>query len=167
MKFYFQLFLVLIFSGCGEEETYQSLNTYRFDANSSENKLMEYNNSSELDDLIKIKNNVPNKNGLITEYYEVGTRKSEINYENGVKNGLSRTWFSDGVLKEEKGYSDDRFHGQFRALWNTGDLRISGFYNNGKQHGEWILYDKEGNPMPSIYYENGVEVTRILPSLRD
>ena len=157
----FLLLLFLFLLGCTGENISVS------DQNKSENKSIQVEGNSLNDLNFSVDRESPKKNGLITEYYEGGTRKSEINYENGVKNGLSRTWFSDGVLKEEKGYSDDRFHGQFRAWWNTGDLRISGFYNNGKQHGEWILYDKEGNPMPSIYYENGVEVTRILPSLRD
>jgi antitoxin component YwqK of YwqJK toxin-antitoxin module len=161
VKFCFLFLLFLFLPGCTGENTSVS------DQNKSEKKSIQVEGNGLNDLNFSVGRESPKKNGVITEYYKDGTKKSEINYENGVKNGLSRTWFSDGVLKEEKGYSDDRFHGQFRAWWKTGDLRISGFYNNGKQHGEWILYDKEGNPMPSMYYENGVEVTRILPSLRD
>ena len=107
------------------------------------------------------------KNGVITEYFEDGAKMSEITYEQGVKNGISKSWFSNGQLKEERGYLNDRFHGAYRVWAKTGLPRISGFYSNGKQHGEWILYDQDGEPMPSVYYEDGVEVTRVLPSLRD
>jgi antitoxin component YwqK of YwqJK toxin-antitoxin module len=157
--FIFLLFLFLL--GCTGENISVS------DLNKSENKSMQVGDNSLNDLNFSVDHEASKKNGVITEYYEDGAKMSEITYEQGAKNGISKSWFSNGQLKEERGYVNDRFHGAYRVWAKTGLPRISGFYSNGKQHGEWILYDQEGKPMPSVYYDDGVEVTRVLPSLRD
>ena len=161
MKFCFLHLVFLFLLGCTGEDISVS------DHNKSESKSMRVEDDCLHDLNFSVDRESPKKNGVITEYHKDGTKKSEINYENGVKNGLSKSWFLNGQLKEERGYLNDRFHGEYRAWAETGLPRISGLYSNGKQQGEWIVYDQDGEPMPSVYYGDGVEVTRILPSLRD
>ena len=153
--------------GCGGDTDYLHPDTAHVDKNRSKTNFeLDYTGQGEEITPLKQADVLP-KDGVITECYEDGAKMSEITYEQGVKNGISKSWFSNGQLKEERGYLNDRFHGAYRVWAKTGLPRISGFYSNGKQHGEWILYDQDGEPMPSVYYEDGVEVTRILPSLRD
>lgn len=106
------------------------------------------------------------KDGLIVEYYEDGTKKSEIIFENGIKNGPYSRWHSNGELKERGVFLHDRLHGVYQKWNQNGIPGIRGYYLEGKQDGEWVFYDENGNPMPSIYYKTGVEVTRELDRVR-
>jgi antitoxin component YwqK of YwqJK toxin-antitoxin module len=98
--------------------------------------------------------------------FEDGSKKQELNYENGKKNGVFQRWYSNGQLEKKGSYKDDRFDGFFEAWNEEGVRKWTGFYRDGKQHGEWTLFDKSGNPMPAIYFKDGIETTHDLPAFR-
>ncbi len=104
------------------------------------------------------------------EYYENGTKRSSVLYENKIKNGKAFSWYEDGKLKEEGEYNRENSslvkHYKMINYWNEkgentvnngnglvtikGDyFEENGNYKNGYRDGKWAGKTKKN----SFYYE--------------
>jgi antitoxin component YwqK of YwqJK toxin-antitoxin module len=69
--------------------------------------------------------------GTLTNFWENGQKKSEINFVHGVRHGLRQAWYQGG------------------QLWSEGH------YVNGKEHGTWMVWFPDGRKAQEIGFDHG------------
>jgi len=69
--------------------------------------------------------------GLITQYYDSGKVRAEINYKNGKREGKSRMYFENGVVEEEINFKNDIRHGTYRRYNKDWSLQTELVFENG------------------------------------
>ncbi len=109
------------------------------------------------------------RQGVWTEYYRNGNRRSEISYQDNHKYGLMKSFYENGNIAEE-GYWDGQHwvggykyyfaNGQVAYNWNYGDEgnRVgeqSYYYDNGQtmRLGTWV--DGYADGLVTEYYDSG------------
>lgn len=108
------------------------------------------------------------KNGMFTEYYSKGKKKSEGNFINGMKEGKHLEWFENKILKSESNYSNGKKNGLFTEWFSNGNKAFEGnfsddkenrthiyWYENGAKKSEQEFMNNEPNGKLLIWYENG------------
>ena len=85
------------------------------------------------------------RQGVWTEYYRNGNRRSEISYQDNHKYGLMKSFYENGNLAEEGYWDGQHWVGSYKFYFATGRLAY-----------DWN-YGDEGNRVgeQSYYYENG------------
>lgn len=120
-------------------------------------------------------------NGVINEYFEDGTLKEEINYNNGKKHGIQKkfkrdgeisgivsfnngelhgrceSYYSDGTLSKVENYKNDLHHGLFEWFYENGQLESFENYKNGLDHGETKGFYENGQLSFVGNFKNGKE----------
>ena len=76
------------------------------------------------------------ENGLHTEWYRNGQKKSEVNYVDGKYDGQYTTWYKNGQKKSEVNYVDGKKEGQFTGWLKSGEKSKDIIFKNGKKWGE-------------------------------
>ena len=62
---------------------------------------------------------MPEGNGVNKEYYENGTLKEEVSYNNGKLNGIFKEYYEDGSLKSEGNYNNGVLDGIVKEYYPT------------------------------------------------
>ena len=85
------------------------------------------------------------RQGVWTEYYRNGNRRSEISYQDNHKYGLMKSFYENGNLAEEGYWDGQHWVGSYKYYFASGKLAY-----------DWN-YGDEGNRVgeQSYYYENG------------
>ena len=85
------------------------------------------------------------RQGVWTEYYRNGKRRSEISYQDNHKYGLMKSFYENGNLAEEGYWDGQHWVGSYKYYFASGKLAY-----------DWN-YGDEGNRVgeQSYYYENG------------
>jgi len=96
------------------------------------------------------------KNGIHTEFYENGQKKSEGTYKDGKEDGLYTSWFENGQKRGERIYVDG-FIDDLKG-WNIyGQINRIYLYKNGLPHGKHIDIEEDGGKRIE-YYEFGEKI---------
>lgn len=108
------------------------------------------------------------KEGIWTEVFLNGNKKSEAHYTNGsIVNGGYNEWFSNGQKKEEKTYINNQLHGMHSIWFNNGQIKSAMNYYFGKiSDGQYFVYDVLGNYVQEVNYEDGLIRSEYLYSGR-
>lgn len=69
--------------------------------------------------------------GALTNFWENGQKKSELNLVHGVRHGARRAWYQNG------------------QIWSEGQ------YVNGKEDGTWTVWTHDGRKIQEIPFDNG------------
>ena len=93
--------------------------------------------------------------GTLTECYENGILKIEINLFEGQKHDLTFIYFPDGSKKEQRSYKQGVKHGTWYTWDENSKLTAEANFKDGEKHGSWLVWDSNGNKRYQIYYENG------------
>ena len=82
--------------------------------------------------------------GVITEYYENGQKRSEVTYKDGKEDGKWTRWHENGQKSSEGTYKDGKQDGKWTGWYENGEKRYEGIYKDGKKIEE-IWWDRDGN----------------------
>jgi antitoxin component YwqK of YwqJK toxin-antitoxin module len=95
------------------------------------------------------------KNGLFTEYYSNGKKKSEGSFVNGVKVGSHTEWFENGQKEKMQSFDNGIPSGDYMG-WNIkGNLIKKISYESGKiKDGYYSIYDENGTQIKVVTYDN-------------
>ena len=94
------------------------------------------------------------KDGLWTDYYENGQKRSVETYKDGKKDGLYTYWHED-VLMYEGTYKDGKEDGLWTKWYVNGQKNYEGTSKNGKREGLWTDYYENGQKMTVRTYNDG------------
>jgi antitoxin component YwqK of YwqJK toxin-antitoxin module len=94
-------------------------------------------------------NDYGRRHGLWTKWYENGQKKSEGTFFFGVSNGLYTVWYENGQKDSEITYKDGEQDGLY-TLW----------YENGQKKQEGTLKDGKIDGLSTHWYENGQKKTK-------
>lgn len=85
------------------------------------------------------------RQGIWTEYYRNGNKRSEISYQDNHKYGLMKSFYENGNLAEEGYWDGQHWVGAYKFYFSSGKIAY-----------DWN-YGDEGNRVgeQSYYYENG------------
>jgi len=83
------------------------------------------------------------KSGKVTEWYESGKKKMEVDTRYGVISGKVIVWREDGIKAEESEYVNDKLHGVSKLYDSRGVLRYRDAYKIGEKTNR-KAYDSEG-----------------------
>jgi hypothetical protein len=124
------------------------------------------------------------RHGLMTLFYEDGTKKAEIEYKHGKNHGRRITWYQTGQEWGRGEYVDGLEHGTWTAWWpngfkqrewemvhgswhgtstewhDNGEIKMQFEYVNGVKQGPFRIWDDRGNLMYESEYVDGVEQPR-------
>lgn len=89
------------------------------------------------------------------DYYENGTLKSELRYENGMLNGCSVWYLANGKKQIEVTYRNDTMDGPLRRWHENGNLMEETWYKDGVQDSVYREYSLKGIMVAEGYYVNG------------
>lgn len=116
------------------------------------------------------------RNGEFTFYYENGSKKNRVNYNENHSYGKSTNWYDNGNIKEEDEYlgKDDKSGNVYKIInfWNRNGQQTvingngtyesdtefyieKGFVKDGLKDGNWTGKNKKGNNGYSEKYESG------------
>jgi antitoxin component YwqK of YwqJK toxin-antitoxin module len=96
-----------------------------------------------------------NKIDLWQSWYDHGSLKSEIWYENGKKHGLSITYYDEGKIQTRGYYENDKLLGIYEQFHRNGVLAKEIFYFDGWKYGLENNRDEHGIILSSgLYYQN-------------
>ena len=102
----------------------------------------------EIDDFImkqrSFLNNDGKKDGLDTDWYENGQKKSEITYNDGKVDGLWTEWYENGNKKVEGNWKDGNPNGLFTRWYENGNKEREGTYKDGIKI-SYKYWDEDGN----------------------
>ena len=71
------------------------------------------------------------KNGLVIEWYDNGQKKSEETYKNNKRNGLSSGWFESGEKLRKINFSNDKKEGLSTQWYKSGQKQVEGTLKGG------------------------------------
>jgi antitoxin component YwqK of YwqJK toxin-antitoxin module len=106
-------------------------------------------------------NELGHQDGKWTYYFENGTTKSELNYDNGQLNGFSREWFPQGQLNEACYYSKGQLNGPYVSYFRNGSKYSELEFKDGKEDGEIRQWDSLGNLISHKIFKEGKEISNI------
>ena len=97
-----------------------------------------------------------NRDGIWTEYYEDGKRKTELNYSNGKFNELQSYWHPNGNKIEEKNYINGKQEGFLTKFFEeTGIKKEESYFIDGVQQGLWTEWFGDGQKKRERNFSNG------------
>lgn len=95
------------------------------------------------------------KDGLWTEWYDNGKKRSEGTWKDGKQDGLWTEWWDNGKKESEGTWKDGRYDGLWTGWWKNGQKESVGNWKNGKADGLWNLWYENGQIMLEFEYKNG------------
>ncbi|HPQ70635.1 MAG TPA: hypothetical protein PKW95_16035 [bacterium] len=99
-------------------------------------------------------------NGLWTQWFGNGQKKSEGEFKNGVKHGPWKTWYDNGLQRGEGNFTAGQQNGKWTFYWENGQKRSEGRYKAGQQDGRWKFWEKSGRRTPRDFVFKGGEVIK-------
>ncbi|MEN8137227.1 MAG: hypothetical protein ABFR62_02235 [Bacteroidota bacterium] len=95
------------------------------------------------------------RQGVWTEFFMSGEKKSEGKFVDGKKDGIWKFFFEDGEVEQLGSYKSGKAIGEWTWYYDDGNiLRLEGFIN-GKEEGESVEYDRSGNIVAKGEYIEG------------
>jgi antitoxin component YwqK of YwqJK toxin-antitoxin module len=88
------------------------------------------------------------------QYFSVGRKISEEEFDNGVKSGVSRIYYPSGELLEESEWKNDQKEGRYRAFYQTGKPFLECTYENNLRNGFCVTYFPSGAMEVDAFYQN-------------
>ena len=105
------------------------------------------------------------KDGLWSEFFENGNKKSQIEFSASTlsekKNGHFKYWYNSGKIKSTGEYKNNLEHGTFLSWNETGSLQYEENYHLGEKDGEWKVFWKNGKLKFKDTYKNGKLISEI------
>jgi antitoxin component YwqK of YwqJK toxin-antitoxin module len=87
------------------------------------------------------------KNGIWTDYYPSGAKKSEITFNNNRKKGYAKIYFENGNLKEEGNWDENKWTGEYKFYYENGNpFYIWNFDKDGQRTGHQQYFHENGKP---------------------
>ena len=83
------------------------------------------------------------RQGVFTEWYENGQKKSVINYSYDIVNGKMTVYYDNGSIFYEGNMNDK--DGTVKGYNQNGTLKFEGRIEKGRKVGNWKYYDEMGN----------------------
>jgi len=82
--------------------------------------------------------------GLWTEWHDNGQKATETEYVDGVEEGRRTRWLKSGQIEREAIFRAGKRHGHSRDWHSNGQLQAEGDYANGKRVGRWQFWNADG-----------------------
>ena len=82
--------------------------------------------------------------GVITEYYKNGQKRSVTTYKDDKEDGLSTWWYENGQKNWEGTLKDGKLDGLYTIWYENGQKEIEGTYKDGELI-ESTSWDGDGN----------------------
>jgi antitoxin component YwqK of YwqJK toxin-antitoxin module len=98
------------------------------------------------------------KDGHFIEYYKNGSKKNETFYSHGKLNGKWIYWDENGIERMKTEYKDNLKNGLWFKYDTEGKLKERGEYQNNKKHGLWLNYFEDGC-YGEVEFQNGKEIS--------
>ena len=95
------------------------------------------------------------KDGRWMVWNDNGTKKSEINYNNGLKNGLETYWYDNGQKKSEVTNKDGKKEGLWTIWYKNGQKSIESNCKDGKDNGLTTRWWDNGQKESEVTYKDG------------
>ncbi|MDZ4751356.1 MAG: hypothetical protein SGI87_07045 [Flavobacteriales bacterium] len=87
------------------------------------------------------------------EYYDNGTVKVEMKYQNGLRNGPTYSYYKNGKPWSLNTFQNDSLHGAYQTWHENGQLYYDGQYDRNRRSGVWKFYNESGAMVKTIDYE--------------
>mmetsp|Transcript_20623 Transcript_20623/g.22908 ORF Transcript_20623/g.22908 Transcript_20623/m.22908 type:complete len:171 (+) Transcript_20623:25-537(+) len=84
------------------------------------------------------------RDGLCTQWYKNGTKKSELGFKNGQRSGVSRKWYQNGQLYEVCCYNNNVLEGDCTKWYASGKVYMKKTYKEGKEIGKSEYWNEDG-----------------------
>nr|WP_290637970.1 toxin-antitoxin system YwqK family antitoxin [Labilibaculum sp.] len=96
--------------------------------------------------------------GTYTEFYESGTKRIEMNLEEGKRNGKITLFFENEEVQEVRSYVSGLMDGMW-VTWNDKSVKIAeANYKGNKKHGKWYIWDDNGVKRYEMEYSEGDKI---------
>ena len=89
------------------------------------------------------------------DYWENGTLKSELRYEDGELNGISTWYMANGKPQLDVSYSHNKMNGLSRRWHENGNLMEESWYKDGVQDSVFKVFSLKGILVEEGYYVDG------------
>ncbi len=97
------------------------------------------------------------KNGIFTEFYTNGNKKSEGHFVNGIKKGLHSEWYENGKKNKEQNYVQGNLDGKSIEWYSNGQIKVEYlFLSGGIKTGYYTSYFENGQKHKQEYYIGGI-----------
>lgn len=83
--------------------------------------------------------------GLWTEWHANGQKAAETEYVDGVEEGRRARWLKSGQIEREAMFRAGKRHGHSRDWHSNGQLQAEGDFANGKRAGHWQFWNADGS----------------------
>ena len=94
--------------------------------------------------------------GVLADFFETGSKKSETTFRNGFWEGMRTTWHESGQKIGEALYKEGKLHGQSISWDENGQKTAERFYLNGLMDGRYVLLTKDGQKYDQGSFKNGL-----------
>ncbi|MBR6412107.1 MAG: hypothetical protein IKS41_02970 [Alphaproteobacteria bacterium] len=99
------------------------------------------------------------KQGAYTEYYDNGQLACEATYRNDRLNGSCRRYHRNGQLCTECTYRCGKMTGAYTEYYDDGKPHVKCFYKGGLKDGLYEEYAQDGGLLEKKVFQNGEELT--------
>ena len=99
---------------------------------------------------------LPDKNGLMKEFYPDGTLKSFTPVVNGLRNGEYNSFYESTKLKLKATFIDDKMYGTATEYYESGALKNTAEMSNNLINGSRKFYSENGMLKAEEIYQNNV-----------
>ena len=89
------------------------------------------------------------------EYWNNGTKKSEIHTKDDSYEGKATWWYEDGKKQLECFYKDNLLDSIMTRWYNTGIKQEEAHYKKNKLEGTTVIWDRKGNLASKGIYKDG------------
>jgi antitoxin component YwqK of YwqJK toxin-antitoxin module len=103
--------------------------------------------------------------GIACEYDDDGKLVSELKMENGIQEGLSSEFFPAGPKRSERCYHNNTLHGESREWFENGNLKERTFHEFGVLI-ERETWDSDGNAVSGFRLTENDQAYQTLERLR-
>jgi len=101
-----------------------------------------YYSNGQIESKVQFSSN--NKTGPEISFYPDGAKKSEGNWENGLRSGEWKFYSAKGYLVEKGPFMNGQKNGDFETYFPDGSVKSKGKYEAGKQKGAWVYFEEGG-----------------------
>lgn len=99
------------------------------------------------------------RDGLFTFWYENGKTKFQGNLKEGKHDGLGTMWYENGQKQAEESYKDGKRDGLNTSWYDNGQKKSEANYNNGKLDRLWTSWYDNGQKRGEVTYKEGKLMT--------
>ncbi|GAB4301517.1 MAG: hypothetical protein Kow0068_24420 [Marinilabiliales bacterium] len=93
-------------------------------------------------------------------YYTNGEKEVEGEYNDlHQKEGKWTYWYENGKKWSEGTFKNGLSDGKFTIYYQSGKKNYEASYKQGVPHGEWIFYDEYGKKYKKVIFKNGEKVS--------